>query len=53
MYANKANHMLILPILLNQVLTNEKKEKSKNPAHLCDRVIIKMTKIRWQIMQKE
>ncbi len=28
-YANKANHMLILPIYLNQVLTNEKSEKSE------------------------
>jgi hypothetical protein len=28
-YANKANHKLILPILLYQVLTNEKSEKSK------------------------
>jgi hypothetical protein len=26
-YANKADHMLILPIYLNQVLTNEKSEK--------------------------
>ncbi len=28
-YANEAKHMLILPSLLNQVLTNEKSEKSK------------------------
>jgi hypothetical protein len=28
-YANKADHMLILPIYLNQVLTNEKSEKSE------------------------
>ncbi len=28
-YANKAEHMLILPIYLNQVLTNEKSEKSE------------------------
>ncbi len=29
MYASKADHMLILPIYLNQVLTNEKSEKSE------------------------
>ncbi len=29
MYANKADDMLILPIYLNQVLTNEKSEKSE------------------------
>jgi hypothetical protein len=28
-YANKADHMLILPIYLNRVLTNEKGEKSE------------------------
>jgi hypothetical protein len=28
-YANKAGHMLILPIYLNQDLTNEKSEKSE------------------------
>jgi hypothetical protein len=28
-YANKADHMHILPIYLNQVLTNEKSEKSE------------------------
>jgi hypothetical protein len=28
-YANKADHMLILPLYLNQVLTNEKSEKSE------------------------
>ncbi len=28
-YANKANHMLILPIELNQVLNNEKSQKIK------------------------
>ncbi len=28
-YANKADHMLNLPIYLNQVLTNEKSEKSE------------------------
>jgi hypothetical protein len=28
-YANKADHMLILPIYLSQVLTNEKSEKSE------------------------
>jgi hypothetical protein len=30
MYANKADHMLILPICQNQVLTNEKSEKSES-----------------------
>jgi hypothetical protein len=28
-YADKADHMLIWPFLLNQVLTNEKSEKSE------------------------
>jgi hypothetical protein len=28
-YANKADNVLILPICLNQVLTNEKSEKSE------------------------
>ncbi len=28
-YTDKADHMLILPFLLNQVLTNEKSEKSE------------------------
>ncbi len=28
-YTNKADHMLILPIYLNQVLTNEKSENQK------------------------
>jgi hypothetical protein len=28
-YANKADHMLVLPIYLKQVLTNEKREKSE------------------------
>jgi hypothetical protein len=28
-YANKADHLLILPIYLNKVLTNEKSEKSE------------------------
>jgi hypothetical protein len=28
-YANKADHMLILPIYLKQVLTNEKSDKSE------------------------
>jgi hypothetical protein len=28
-YANKADHILILPFYLNQVLTNEKSEKSE------------------------
>jgi hypothetical protein len=28
-YTNKDDHMLILPIYLNQVLTNEKREKSE------------------------
>ncbi len=29
MYVNKADHMVILPFYLNQVLTNEKSEESE------------------------